>query len=296
MLTPTLRAVSSCAFATLLAACAAGAFQGLGMSGLTPEQALALPERPALAGTPAQLQALKLAMSAADLLESGREDQARVELQKALALDRGNKLANNLMRQLTVDPIATLGRDSFVYVVRPGETLSNIAGRFLGDTYAFYLLARYNDIRVPRQLAGGQQIRIPGRTAPTETMATPADPARPPKSSDGNADTNVTTASPGLRALLIAEAAERAGNLDRALDEYRRAASLDQPAAAAKADDVRKRLIDRHTLAARTAFARQDLAGSIRAWDRVLDLDPSNGTAMLERQKAERLKQKVDKL
>jgi LysM repeat protein len=235
-------------------------------------------------------------MNAADLLESGHEEQARVELQKALALDLGNKLANNLMRQLTADPIATLGRDFFVYVVKPGDTLSSIAGRFLGDTYAFYLLARYNEIKVPRQVAGGQQIRIPGKGAPLEPTTAERDLARPLKTPEGSADTAAMGQSPGLRALLTAEAAERAGNLDRALEEYRRAASLDQPAATAKAEDVRKRLIDRHTLAARTAFARQDLAGSIRAWDRVLDLDPSNGTAMLERQKAERLKQKVDKL
>ena len=48
--------------------------------------------------------------------------------------------------------------------------------------------------------------------------------------------------------------------------------------------------------AARTAFAKQDLDGSVRAWDRVLDIDPDNNTAKLERQRALALKEKANKL
>jgi tetratricopeptide (TPR) repeat protein len=97
-------------------------------------------------------------------------------------------------------------------------------------------------------------------------------------------------------ALRSAEAAERAGDLERALAEYRRAASLDQPAAGNKAEDVRKRLVSRYTVNARTAFVKQDLTGSIRAWDKVLQLDPGNETARLERQKAQMLQKKVEGL
>jgi len=93
-----------------------------------------------------------------------------------------------------------------------------------------------------------------------------------------------------------AEAAERAGNLELAHSEYKRAAGLEQPGAAPKADEVRRKLVARYTSTARTAFVKQDLDGSIRAWDKVLDLDPNNDTAKLERQKALMLKKKVEGL
>ena len=265
-------------------------------------------------GPAAQAQAQKRATGAVDLLEAGREDQARADLQRALALDGNNKLAHNLLRQVTADPQATLGRESFTYVVKPTDTLSRIAGRFLGDIYSFYILARYNDIKVPRQLAGGQVIRIPGKAPPqaewrepprstgpqakssTGTQAQAASVVLPAASAPPAPPPPPAEPTPGERALQSARAADRAGQLERALAEYRRAASIDQPGAAAGAEDVRKRLVTRHTLAARTAFAKQDLAGSIRAWDRLLELDPGNETAKLERQKAVLLKQKVDGL
>lgn len=258
------------------------------------------PPTPTLPATPAaQAQAQKVAMGAVGLLETGHEDQARVELQNALALDPANKLALNLTRQLTVDPMAELGKTSFAYTVKPSDTLSQIAGRYLGDIYAFYILARYNDIKVPRQVAGGQVIRIPGKERrpvepppppvaspppPPPVAATPAPPPPPPEP------------PAGVLAMRSAEAAERSGDLDRAMAEYKRAASLDQPAASGKAEDVRKRLVSRHTVNARTAFAKQDLTGSIRAWDKVLELDPANETAKLERQKALMLQKKVEGL
>ncbi|QPF75646.1 LysM peptidoglycan-binding domain-containing protein [Roseateles sp. DAIF2] len=319
-----LRALSTCALALLLVACATDGGRNAATPTPAPEPEPTPapappppppPEPPPPAGPAAQAQAQKLAMGSIELLEAGQEDQARAELQKALALDHANKLANNLMRQITADPVAQLGRESFVYVVRPNDTLSRIAGRFMGDIYAFYILARYNDIKVPRQVAGGQQIRVPGKAPPpgaleprdpparAATAPTPAPPARgavvDPKAATPAASAPPAPPpepTPGERALRAGEAAERSGSLDRALEEYRRAVSLEQPGAAAKEAALRKRLVDRHALAARGAFAKQDLAGSIRAWDRVLELDPNNDLAKLERQKAARLKQKADEL
>ena len=92
------------------------------------------------------------------------------------------------------------------------------------------------------------------------------------------------------------ETAERAGDLERALNEYGKAASLDHPGAEAKAEQTRKLLVQRYSLNARTAFAKQDLDGAIRSWDRVLSVDPANDTAKLERQRALALKDKAKKL
>jgi len=258
-----------------------------------------------------QQQAHKIAMSAVGMLEQGHEDEARAELQRALSTDPNSKLAQNLMRQITGDPTATLGRESFSYTVRPNESLSMIAGRFLGDIYAFYILARYNNIAVPRQVAGGQTLRIPGKAPPPAAVARETRPAAPshapaPERETARAEPAPTPAvaapaappepTPAERAMRAAEAAERGGNLEVALVEYRKAASLNEGGAEAKATQVQHQLVQRHSLNARTAFARQDLDGAIRSWDAVLKVDPQNETARLERQRALALKDKAKKL
>ena len=272
------------------------------MAAPPPEGVASLPAMPTGPVTPAgQQQAQKTALSAVGMLEVGHEEEARAEVQRALGLDPNNKLALNLKRQLEADPMTALGRESFSYTVRPNESLSMIAGRFLGDIYSFYILARYNNIAVPRQVAGGQTLRIPGKapppsvaretprpepvtTAPTPTVATPAAPPAPPEP---------TVAERAMRA---AEAAEKRGSLDEAFQHYAKAASLNEIGATAKMDQLRRQLVQRHSLTARTAFARQDLDGAIRAWDRVLTVDPANDTAKLERQRALALKEKAKKL
>ena len=286
----------------------------------TPSPVQSAPPAPAPAAAPIptgpvtpalQQQAQRTAMSAVSMLESGHEQEARAELQRALATDPNNKLALNLMRQITADPMAALGRESFNYTVRANESLSMIAGRFMGDIYSFYILARYNGIAVPRQVAGGQVLRIPGKAPPPTAAAreTPrAERATPAPRPEPEPPPQVTAApvaappaappepTPGERAMRAGEAAERGGDLDRALAEYRKAASLDQPGAEAKAEQTRKALVQRYSLNARTAFAKQDLDGAIRGWDRVLNVDPANDTAKLEKQRALALKDKAKKL
>ena len=261
----------------------------------------------------AQQQAQKLALATAELLESGNEEQARTELKRALGLDPQNKLAQNLTRQMAADPITALGRESFAYTMRPSDTLSRIAGRFLGDVYAFYILARYNDIKVPKQVSSGQVIRIPGKAPPPGSVAAnpppPAEPvqrAPPPPSILAPAPVAAPAApaaapqppepTPGERAMRNAASAERAADLPRARIEYLKAASYNQPGAAAKAEQLRTQLSSRYSLNARSALARQDLDGAIVNWQRVLDLDPENPTARLELERARGLKDKLNKV
>lgn len=261
-----------------------------------------VPAAPVPAAT--QQQATKIAIAAAGMLESGHEEPAKAELQRALAADPNNKLALNLMRQIIApDPVAVLGRESFNYVVRPNDSMSGIAGRFLGDIYLFYILSRYNSIAVPRLVSGGQVLRIPGRAPPPSVAREPTRespavslPPPPPPPPVVTAPPPPPEPTPGERAMRAAESAERAGDLDRALGEYRKAATLDQPAAEAKADQLRKQLVLRYSLNARTAMARQDLDGAIRGWERVLAIDPNNDTAKLERQRALALKEKIKRL
>jgi len=265
----------------------------------------ALPQLPAQPPTPAaQQQAQKSAQGVIDLLEVGNEEQARRELQNALSLDPNNKLALNLTKQMTEDPVATLGKESFPYVVRSGDTLSRIAGRFLGDIYSFHILARYNNIKVPRQVGAGQTLRIPGKAPPpgaltaneparpAVTRAEPAAAAAPPPPPPPVAE----TVSPAETAFRSGDAASKAGMLEKALSDYKKAAALGHPAAAAQADATAKRLVDIHSRNAMAAMARQDLDGAVRSWDRVLEIEPDNETARLEKQKALRLKDKVKAL
>lgn len=263
-----------------------------------------------------QQQSKQIALHVAELLEAGNEAEARKEIDHALALDPNNKLAQSFLRQMTVDPVATLGNESFAYTVRPGETLSRIAGRFMGDIYAFYLLARYNDVKVPKQVSSGQTIRVPGKMPPPETIKPP--PLKPPKTPRNTGEREEPEApppvvaqpapppvqpppevvvSPAEKAYREGLAAQKAGNKEKALQQFRQAAQLDgsHADARAKADQMRRELAVQYERNARAAFAKQDLDGAIRNWDRVLELEPGNDNARLEKQKAQSLKQKIEK-
>jgi Tfp pilus assembly protein PilF len=210
--------------------------------------------------------------SALDHLQAGQEDQAEAELTRILQSDPNNRLATSLLRQIKDDPVASLGRESFAYRVQPGESLSRIAQRFLNDLHLFYILARYNNIKVPRNLAGGQMIRVPGKapaaasSSPTPAAAAPAAPSPPPFPP---AATVTTPPSP--------------------------AADTDA-AAASRVARQRSEAVARHSRAARAAFAKQDLDAAIKSWDAVLEIDPDNRTAQLERQKVLGLKEKLGKV
>lgn len=236
-----------------------------------PVQTPAVEAPPAL--PPLTPQAVPKAVTGAiELLEMGHEDQAATELQRVLAVEPNHRLAQSLMRQIKDDPVAMFGKESFPYRVQAGESLSRIAQRFLGDVHLFYALARYNDIKVPRQLAGGQQIRVPGKAPPPSALTPPAAPVKGGASAPA---VPTPTAAPNAAA----------------------SAPVPDPAVeAAQAAKARTDAINRNVRAARGAFAKQDLNGAIRAWDAVLELDPGNRTAQLERQKAIDLKEKLTKV
>lgn len=209
-----------------------------------------LPE-PVPASPAAAQQAQRLANAAVELLEVGNEDQALAEIQRALQADPANRLAQSLLKQIQTDPQQLLGRESFVYRVEPGESLSRIAGRFLRDVHLFYALARYNDIKVPRQLQGGQLIKVPGRQPPPSTSPAPAPPAPPPPAPPPPSPTPppprpAPEPRPPAPDVVIAQ-------------EYRRGLSL---------------------------MAQQKPAEAIVAFDKVLERDPQHANARLKRAQA----------
>lgn len=206
----------------------------------------------------------KQATSAIELLEAGNEEQATAELQRALQADPNNKLAASLLRQIQSDPVAVLGRDNFAYRVQPGESISRIAQRFLGDVHLFYILSRYNDLKVPKQLHAGQMIKVPGKAPPPPAPApSPTPPAPPP----APAPQPAPPPPPPPPAPATASAPSAAD-------------------AAKAAERERLAKVTAATKAARALTARQDLPGAIKQWDIVLALDPGNKTAIIERQRA----------
>ncbi len=125
-------------------------------------------------------------LKAVELLNEGKAQEARVELEASLAESPADKnpLAQNLISQIDVDPVTVLGTDHFTHTVEKGESLSAIAGKYLGDLYKFYILALYNDMNNPSQLQVGQKIRVPGkepRVAAATPEAPPPPPTEPPK-------------------------------------------------------------------------------------------------------------------
>jgi len=164
----------------------------------------------------------------------------------------------------------------------------------------------------------GQVIRIPGKAPPPGAIAPPpppptaaaapapapepvtrAAPPAPPSPSPPPAPAPTASPppppepTPGERAMANADAALRGGDLPRARTEYLNAANLNQPGAAAKAEQLRVQLVARYGMSARNALARQDLDGAISNWQRVIDLDPENATARLELERVRGLKEKL---
>lgn len=217
------------------------------------------PAEPAPAGPVSAQAAQRLALSATEMLEVGHEEQALAEIQRALQADPSNRLAQSLLKQIQTDPQVLLGREYFSYRVQPGESLSRIAGRFLNDVHLFYALARYNDIKVPRQLQGGQMIKVPGKAPPPTAApappaaAVPAPPPPPPPAvaPPAPAPAPAPAAAPRPPAPSSAEVI--------IAQEYRRGLAL---------------------------MAQQKPAEAIEAFDQVLERDPAHANAKLKRAQA----------
>ncbi len=205
------------------------------------------PAEPAPAAPANAQQAQRLANAAAELLEVGNEEQALAEIQRALQADPANRLAQSLLKQIQTDPQTLLGREYFTYRVEPGESLSRIAGRFLKDVHLFYALARFNDIKIPRQLQGGQLIKVPGKQPPP--VAPPPPPPAPPPAAPP-APPPAAARPPEARPV---------------------------PVEAVVAQEYRKGL---------ALMAQQKPAEAIQSFDKVLERDPAHANAKLKRAQA----------
>lgn len=237
-----------------------------GISGAQGKGVTQPPPLPAAPPTPAEkAQSQKLALDALDQLQNGDESSARTTLDQALKMDPGNEVARKLMDQIKADAQQELGPAFFRYTVQSDDTLSKIAQRFLNDRYRFYILAKYNDLRVPNRLAAGQVIKIPGKEPPPTPTKAPSKTPEPPKPEPVQ-----KTADP--------------------------APKPPEPTPKPAEVDKNKALIQRLGREAEACQRKQDLDCAIGKWDQVLLLDPDNQPAKLKREKAIELKKQLKEI
>lgn len=252
---------------------------------------------PQLTPAQAKAQAQKLAIEAITELQTGDEAAAQKSLDQALALEPNSDLARKLLDQIKADPQKELGTVFFRYTVQRDDSLSKLAQQYLGDRYKFYILAKYNDIQNPSNLAAGQVIKIPGRQPPPSAHKPPA-PAAPEPADEAAkaASEEATPRSASVQLMQQGAALAKAGNLEGAYDAYREAALRDpgNRDAALHRDSTRSQLARRYEREAAQAFQRQNLEEAINRWDRVLALEPGNQKAKLERERAMDLQKKLN--
>jgi Tfp pilus assembly protein PilF len=234
-------------------------------------------------------QAQKLAIEAVEQLQSGDEASARVTLERALTLDSGNELARKLNEQIKADAQKELGPAFFRYTVQRDDSLSKLAQQYLGDRFRFYILAKYNEMPIPSRLAAGQVIKIPGR-APV--VAKPADVVEAkPAAGDGDSKVRDEVAD----ALRKGKELEAAGNLEGAYAAYNDAVTRfpGNAEVVGRRNAARAALIQFYDREGTQAFQRQNLALAITKWDRILEIDPANKKAKLERERAVDLQKRM---
>jgi LysM repeat protein len=191
-----------------------------------------------LAPPPAAATVASETEAAFDLLMQGKESAAVGKLKSILKRDPMNPAATMLTGSIKGDPKELLGPQSYPYTVRAGDTMEELAQRFLGNRMKAYQLVRYNGLKAPVTLTVGEVVRIPGEPPRPEPVrraepepARPATPTLPkprvaaPKPAPAvNPGTNPVAAR---RLRTAGLAALNQGNVDRAVGLLRQAKQLD---------------------------------------------------------------------
>ncbi|WP_343617182.1 LysM domain-containing protein [Novosphingobium sp.] len=128
---------------------------------------------PALTVTPERIDAIQTCLLAGD--RKGAEKL----LKALLKLEPMNPKLQLLADSLDKDPQELLGPKSYPYTVQPGETITDVAERLLGNRLKAYQLARYNQLATIVALTPGQVLRIPGEQPVAKPQPAPPAPERP---------------------------------------------------------------------------------------------------------------------
>lgn len=260
-------------------------------------------------------------LEAMRLLDKGDPETAWIELTAALKQEPDNETATSLLRQMDTDPEEMLGKEHFSYTTQSGDTLSRLAKKFLNDERKFYVLARYNGIRVPGDLAAGQVVKIPGKRPASLPKPAPAPPPAPPPAKEAPAPAPKAVPppkeapppspppAPAKGSVREGEAspdklyqagvqALSTGAPDRAYELFSQAlkANPKHTAAQDKMRDIKPAAVEAYYKKAMSALRRHDLDETIRYCNRALELDPDNEKVKLRRAEALELQEKMKNL
>jgi tetratricopeptide (TPR) repeat protein len=239
-------------------------------------------------------------------LQRGRYRAGEKELRTYLAQRPGDRTAQDLLEQLTGDPMQMLGRASTPYVVKQGDSYSSLAQRYLGDATRFLVLARYNGSTNPSKLQVGESLRLPvsapvatpdrGAAAGVSTSHSASDSASPPVA----ASSVVRDPSAVKAAKLQQESIDlrQQGQLAQALSRLDQALTLDpqlKPSGPAS-EALRRELVTQDHQQAIVLYRDQHLDQAIALWDRVLVIDPEFEPAKIYRARAIELKRRLKQL
>lgn len=194
---------------------------------------------------------------ALELLQNGDSHGADIELHAYLKGAPENTSALYLIAQIETPLSNLFPRESFTVKVAWDETLSSLARTYLGNSLAFYGLARYNGIATPSKVGEGQNIRIPKTVEAMQALARITAPPAVPQA---------PSAAPAASDITLNKLAEQ------------------------------RKLADVYYKRGLVAFQHQDLDAAIAAWDHALAIDPNYKNAQLSRAQAIRLKSNLAKL
>jgi len=163
--------------------------------------------------------------------------------------------------------VTYLGKTHFWYTIKRNETLSKVARQYLGSSLKFVILARYNDIDVPANLAAGKKIKIPG-TKPKQPAAPPPPPPAQPDAA-------------ALRDQALAMEQQR--ELEKAYDLITRAVGEDPSLDNAQTDlkRIKNDLISKIQEDAYNQELHGEPEKAADTWRRILEIDPGNIPAQL---------------
>lgn len=244
---------------------------------------------PTVSRAPVQEPPRSLAAIITDQLQLGHYAEGERQLRRYLEANPDDRAAQSMLRQLTADPDEVLGHASRDYVVRPGDSYSTLAARYLGDGGRFLILARYNGATSPSVLRVGQKLRLPAsRLASTAAPEGGAD-----ERSVETPDSSSTTKARRLQdeSLVLLHKGQRTQALER-MDE---ALDVDPqlPPADADARALRKQLVTVYHQRAIVLYRDQQLDQAISLWNRVLAIEPGFEPATVYRARALELKQRL---
>ncbi|MFN4262901.1 MAG: hypothetical protein ACK4IT_04590 [Thioalkalivibrionaceae bacterium] len=256
-----------------------------------------VPSDPVAAGAASQVSSTAEAQILS-LIENGDFAAARERLEARRAAQANDALAARYLPALAPDLRARLGEPVGKTAVQVGESLSVIAARELGDPRHFALLARYNEVAVPRRIQAGQMLDLPDVNRVNALLGRAPVVARPDvRGAPARRESTV----PGQESAADPRAFETETTGAMTRDRRVRDDALGRGAPSEALGTMTtpevtfaEQNVEALHAQAVLAFRNQELDTAIGLWDRVLERDPEHDGARAYRARAVDLRARVE--